>query len=64
MLNKKGLRLVWWRGFTQREGIDFNEVSSLVVKHVSIRIIVALVAIQDMYLEQIDVKTTCLHGEL
>ncbi|KAH9782240.1 hypothetical protein KPL71_008811 [Citrus sinensis] len=52
------------RGFTQREGIDFNEIFSPVVKHASIRVILALVAIQDMYLEQMDVKTTFLHGEL
>lgn len=52
------------RGFIQREGIDFNEVFSPMARHASIRIILALVAVQDMYLEQIDVKTTFLHGEL
>ena len=52
------------RGFTQREGIDFNEIFSPVVKHASIRVILALVVIQDMYLEQMDVKTAFLHGEL
>ena len=52
------------RGFTQREGIDFHEIFSPVVKHASIRVILALVAIQDMYLEQMDVKTAFLHGEL
>ena len=30
----------------------------------AIRVILALVAIQDMYLEQIDVKITFLHDEL
>ena len=39
------------RGFTERERIDFNEIFSPVVKHASIRVILALVAIQDMYLE-------------
>ncbi|KAH9686822.1 hypothetical protein KPL70_014523 [Citrus sinensis] len=52
------------RGFTQRERIDFNEIFSPVVKHASIRVILALVAIQDMYLEHMDIKTTFLHGEL
>ncbi|KAH9648039.1 Integrase catalytic domain-containing protein [Citrus sinensis] len=52
------------RGFTQKEGIDFTEVFSPVVRHASIRIILALVAVQNMYLEQMDVKTAFLHGEL
>ncbi|KAH9658076.1 Integrase catalytic domain-containing protein [Citrus sinensis] len=52
------------RGFTQREGIDFNEIFSPMVKHASIKVILTLVAIQDMYLEQMDVKTTFMHGEL
>ena len=52
------------RGFTQREEIDFNEVFFPVVRHASIRIILALVVVQDMFLEQMDVKTTFLHGEL
>ena len=34
------------------------------VKHASIRVILALVAIQDMYLEQMDVKIAFLHGKL
>ena len=32
------------RGFTQNEGIDFNEVFSPVVKHRSIKILMAMVA--------------------
>ncbi|KAH9697198.1 hypothetical protein KPL71_023512 [Citrus sinensis] len=52
------------RGFTQREGVHFNEIFSPVVKHASIRVILALVIIQDMYLKQMDIKTTFLHGEL
>ena len=34
------------------------------VRHASIRIILELVVVQDMHLEQIDVKTAFLHGEL
>lgn len=52
------------RGFTQREGIVFNEVFSLIVKHAFFRIILALIVVQDMYLEQMDAKSTFLHGEL
>ncbi|GKB74706.1 retrotransposon protein, putative, ty1-copia subclass [Tanacetum coccineum] len=52
------------RGFTQRAGIDCNEVFSLVVRHISIRVILALTACKDYELEQLDVKTTFLHGNL
>ncbi|GKB10607.1 retrovirus-related pol polyprotein from transposon TNT 1-94 [Tanacetum coccineum] len=52
------------KGFTQREGVDFNEVFSLVVKHSSICVLLATVALHDMELQQLDVKTAFLHGEL
>ncbi|KAH9682681.1 hypothetical protein KPL71_027445 [Citrus sinensis] len=52
------------KGYTQREGIDFTEVYSPVVRHTSIRMILALVAVYSMHLEQMDVKTAFLHGEL
>nr|GEW71301.1 retrovirus-related Pol polyprotein from transposon TNT 1-94 [Tanacetum cinerariifolium] len=48
------------RGFDQREGIDFNEVFSLVVRHTSIRVLLSIVALQDLELEQLDVKTAFL----
>ena len=40
------------------------EKAPLVVKHSSIRMILALVADRNMELEQLDVKTAFLHGEL
>nr|GEW11025.1 retrovirus-related Pol polyprotein from transposon TNT 1-94 [Tanacetum cinerariifolium] len=52
------------RGFDQREGIDFNEIFSPVVRHTSIRVLLSIVALQDLELEQVDVKTTFLHGHL
>lgn len=44
--------------------MDFNEIFSLVVKHSYIRVLLALVALFDLELEQLDVKTAFLHGEL
>ncbi|XXG58369.1 hypothetical protein AAC387_Pa04g0693 [Persea americana] len=52
------------KGYTQREGVDFNEVFSSVVKHSSIRVLLAMVAKFNLELEQLDVKTAFLHGEL
>ena len=50
--------------YSQRHGIDYDEVFSLVVRHISIRAVLALVAHQDLELEQLDVKTAFLHGNL
>ena len=52
------------KGFTQREGIDYNETFSPVSCKDSFRIIMALVAHYDLELHQMDVKTTFLNGDL
>jgi len=52
------------KGYAQREGIDYNEVFSPVVKHLSIRILLALVAQYELELNQLDVKTAFLYGDL
>lgn len=52
------------KGYTQKEGIDFIEVFSHVVRHASIRLILSLVTVNNMHLEQMDVKTAFFHGEL
>eukprot|EP00253_Pinus_taeda_P034030 PITA_34030 len=52
------------KGFAQKKGIDFDEIFSPVVKMTSIRTILSLVAAEDLHLEQLDVKTTFLHGDL
>ena len=52
------------KGYTQKKGVDFNKVFSLVVKHSSIKVLLAMVALFNLELEQLYVKTTFLHGKL
>ena len=51
-------------GFAQKKGNDFDEIFSPVVKMTSIRTILSLVVAEDFHLEQLDVKTAFLHGDL
>ena len=50
--------------YSQRKGIDYAEIFSPVVKLTSIRILLSIVVSENLHLEQIDVKTAFLHGDL
>ncbi|KAI3790253.1 hypothetical protein L2E82_03169 [Cichorium intybus] len=52
------------KGYSQIPGIDFTDVFTPVVKHSSIRTLLSIVAMHNYELEQLDVKTAFLHGEL
>jgi ATP-binding cassette subfamily B (MDR/TAP) protein 1 len=52
------------KGFGQRKGVDFDEIFSPVVKMTLIRVILGLGASLNLEVEQMDVKTTFLHGDL
>jgi hypothetical protein len=52
------------KGFSQIPGVDYTVVFSPVMKHTSIRAFFSIVAMHDLELEQLDVKTPFLHGEL
>ena len=52
------------KGFTQRPGIDFNETFAPVARFSSIRAILHLAACQDWELDQLDITTAFLNGDL
>jgi hypothetical protein len=52
------------KGFSQIEGIDYDNIFSPVVGYESVCLIVALAALQHWHMSSIDVKTAFLYGEL
>ena len=52
------------KGFQQKKGVDFDEIFAPVVKMTSIRTVLSIAANMDLEVEQLDVKTTFLHGDL
>ena len=52
------------KSYSQVLGVDFTDVFSPIAKHSSIRALLGIVVMHDLELEQLDMKTTFLHGEL
>ena len=50
------------RGFSQKEGIDYEETFAPVARYTSIRAIMALVSMMKWDLHQMDVKIAFLNG--
>jgi hypothetical protein len=62
-IQKHKARLVA-QGFTQIEGIDFDETFAPVAKFASLRTVLALAAEHDLEVHQLDVKSAYLNGDL
>ncbi|KAL0288543.1 UNVERIFIED_CONTAM: Retrovirus-related Pol polyprotein from transposon TNT 1-94 [Sesamum calycinum] len=62
-IDKYKARLVA-KGFKQKEGLDFFDTYSPVTRITSIRVLIAIAALYDLEIHQMDVKTAFLSGEL
>jgi hypothetical protein len=52
------------QGFTQTEGVDYDETFAPVAKFASLRVILAMAAEMNLEVHQMDVKSAYLNGEL
>ena len=62
-IDKYKARLVV-KGYRQKEGLDYFDTYSPVTRITSIRMLIALAAVHDLKIHQMDVKTAFLNGEL
>ena len=62
-IDKYKARLVI-KGYKQKEGLDYFDTYSPVIRISSIRMLIAITAIQNLEIYQMDVKTTFLNGDL
>ena len=52
------------KGYTQKMGVDFNDTFAPVAKMTSIRVMMALAAEMDLEVQQFDITTAFLYGEI
>ena len=52
------------KGFTQRPGIDYFETFASTMRHATIRVILALAAIEDLHLRSVDVSHAFINSEI
>ena len=52
------------KGFRQNEGLDYFDTYSPMTRITSIRLVLAIAALRNLEIHQMDVKTAFLNGEL
>lgn len=52
------------KGFLRKEGIKHTKIFSHVVNQTFVSVVLSMVTQMDMHLQQLDVTTAFLHGEL
>ncbi len=52
------------KGYMQRQGLEFNNIFALVAKATSVCTFLALAAVKDLAIEQMNVKTAFLYSQL
>jgi hypothetical protein len=50
------------RGFSQKEGVDYEETFSPVTRYASIQFVISIASVMRWRIHQMDVKTTFLNG--
>ena len=50
--------------FQKKKSIDYSKIFSLIVKTSTIKLVLGMVAAENLHLQQLDVKTAFLHGDL
>ena len=52
------------KGYTQRQGIDYDEIFAPVTRFTTLRTLLSIAAVRNLEIVQIDIKTAFLNGEL
>lgn len=54
----------WWQGFSQKYGVDYDEVFTPVARNATFRLMLSVAGIRKLVVKQYDIKTAFLNGNL